>query len=474
MLATTLVAVLVALLLVNAGAALYARIRVARAQTTLDQHWLAAQTATSHLLSTYVDEETGVRGFLLTGNPVFLQPYTRGEVRAADLHHQLAALLAADTTGRTLLRHVVAAYAAWRDRSALPEIAARRAGPLSQAQMNTTVLEGKALFDSLRSQVAGLAGRMTFLIRSALRSSASAQALADVVTAVTVALALLAATLALPATRRILTRPLERLLAQMTRVAGGDYTQAIEPSGAAELVAMARAAEQMRESLLEHSAELVRAQRTLTLRGERDRVAADLHDRSIQRMFGLGLSLSSLAKRHPDLAPTFVRLIDETDRGIRELRGIIFNLSHEGETTVRRGIDEVVRDSARALGFTPELEVLGPVDHVADEALTRELLAVLREGLSNVVRHAQASAVKVTISADGHDLRLVVADDGIGLSGGPRGHGTRNMAARAARLGGSFELRTGVDGVSIEWCVPVAPRPDDRPPGSDGNYPPDP
>jgi signal transduction histidine kinase len=82
--------------------------------------------------------------------------------------------------------------------------------------------------------------------------------------------------------------------------------------------------------------------------------------------------------------------------------------------------------------------------------------------------------VKVTISADGHDLRLVVADDGIGLSGGPRGHGTRNMAARAARLGGSFELRTGVDGVSIEWCVPVAPRPDDRPPGSDGNYPPDP
>ena len=469
MLATTLVAVLVALLLVNAGATLYTRIRVARAQRTLDQHWLAAQTATSHLLSAYVDEETGVRGFLLTGNPVFLQPYARGEVKAVDLHRQLAALLAADATGRTLLRHVVAAYAAWRDQSAVPQIAARRAGPLSQAQMDATVLEGKALFDSLRSRVARLADRMTFLIRSALRSSASAQALADVVTAVTVALALLAAALALPATRRILTRPLERLLAQMTRVAGGDYTQTIEPSGSAELMAMARSAEQMRQSLLEHSDELVRAQRTLTLRGERDRVAADLHDRSIQRMFGLGLSLSSLAKRHPDLAPTFVRLIDETDRGIRELRGIIFNLSHDDETSVRRGIDEVVRDSARALGFAPELEVRGPIDHVADGALARELLAVLREGLSNVVRHAQASAVKVTISADGDDLRLLIADDGIGLSGGPRGQGTRNMAARAARLGGSFELRTGIDGVAIEWCVPVAPRPGDPPPDPHGD-----
>lgn len=453
-LATTLVVVLIGLLFVNSAATLYVRVLVSRAQSTLDQRWLVAQTATSRLLSAYVDEETGERGYLLTGNAVFLEPYTRGKLTASRVQRQLATVLASDATSAALLRQVVAAHAAW-GRGTAPEIAARRSGAIPQTQMDAAALRGKALFDALRAKVARLSSRTTFLVRSELHHVADAQMLADVVTAVTVALAVLAGAIALPVTRRVLTRPLERLLVQLQRVEGGDYQHAVEPEGAAELVAMAESAEQMRRSLLRHSDELVRAQCILTLRTERDRVAADLHDRIIQRLFALGLSLTSLGKRHPERFSDLSPLIDETDRGIRELRSIIFNLSHEEDGSLRTGVGQIVSESARVLGFAPDLEVRGPVDQVADEELARELLAVLREALSNVVRHAHASEVRVVLSTAGDDLHLVVSDDGVGLSGGPHGHGLRNMEARATRLGGRFVLRSGAEGTTLEWGVPA-------------------
>ncbi len=455
LLATMLVGVLIALLLVNSAATLYARVRAARSQTTLDQRWLPAQSESSHLLSAYVDEETGERGYLLTGDPAFLQPFIHGEGTAARVQRQLAMLVVSDAKSTTLLRKVVAAYDAWHRKSALPQIAARRSGPVPLAKLEASAIEGKALFDAVRARLARLSGRITALTKKELHSASSAQLLADVLTAVTVALALLAAALAFPVTRRVLTQPLEHLLAQLQRVGSGDYQQAIQGAGAAELVAMAQSAEQMRQSLLHHSDLLVRAQRTLTLRNERDRLAEDLHDRSIQRLFALGLSLSSLAKRHPEVAPALVPLIDETDRGIRELRGIIFNLSHDDETSLRHGIDNTVREAARALGFAPDLELHGPLDHIADQELTHEVLAVLREALSNVVRHARASAVQVTVGLEGHDLHLRVADDGVGISGGEGGHGIRNMEARAERRGGRFEVRSGDAGTVVEWQVPL-------------------
>ena len=455
-LTTMLVVVLVSLLLVNSAATLYARVLVARAQGALDQRWLPAQTGVSHLLSAYIDEETGERGYLLTGDTVFLQPYTRGEAAATRLQDRLATLLSTDPTSTALLHRAVATYATWHQHIAAPQIAARRTGTLSQAQVVAATLREKTIFDTLRARVARLSERIASAIRSELHSTSDAQLLADVLTAVTVALALLAGVLALPVTRRVLTRPLERLLAQLQRVGNGDYQQIIEPGGAAELVAMAQSAEQMRKTLLRHSDELVRAQRTLTLRSERDRVAADLHDRSIQRLFALGLALSSLVKRHPDVSPTLLPLIDETDRGIRELRGIIFNLSHDDEATLQEGIDQIVRESARALGFTPDLELRGPLDQVADEELSRHVLAVLREALSNVVRHASASTVRVAVSTEGGDLLLVVSDDGVGMSDGPPGHGIRNMEARAARFGGNVVLRTHTTGTTLEWRVPFS------------------
>ena len=173
-------------------------------------------------------------------------------------------------------------------------------------------------------------------------------------------------------------------------------------------------------------------------------------------MFALGLSLSSLAARAPDLAPMIVPLVEETDRAIRELRGIIFDLAHDEEKNLERGIDQILRESSRVLGFAPDLAVQGPAYQLTDEPLVHELLAVLREALSNVVRHARASQVDVTVAVGDRDVRLVVSDDGIGPSKEPEGHGLRNMRDRAARLGGGVALIPRAGGGSrLEWWCPL-------------------
>lgn len=455
-LVTALVATLVLLLLVSSGASLWARVRVANTQSALDHRWLRVQAATLSLESAYVDQETGERGFLLTGNSTFLEPYTKSQPKVRELEARLRKLLEPDRQGTALLEGVISAHTTWLRQSAEPEIAARRVGPIPQPQLDAAARTGKQRFDDLRAQLLLLSDRTDVLVSDSLQSFTSAQVLADVVAAVTVALAVLAALIAFPIARRLLTRPLDHLLGQLGTVAGGDYGQAIEPQGATELQAMAESAEQMRRSLLRHSRDLVAAQRALTLQSERDRLAADLHDRSIQRLFALGLSLSALAKRHPEAAPRILPLIEDTDAGIRELRAVIFDLTHDEGTNLRLGIDQVLQDASHVLGFLPDLELRGPVTQVVDEKLTQEVLAALREALGNVARHARASRVEVLATAEGDWLRLEVSDDGAGPSSTPSGHDLRDMEARAAGLGGSVALhRRPEGGTTLEWRVPL-------------------
>jgi two-component system, NarL family, sensor histidine kinase DevS len=117
-----------------------------------------------------------------------------------------------------------------------------------------------------------------------------------------------------------------------------------------------------------------------------------------------------------------------------------------------------VRDSGPALGFEPTVLFDGPVDSSTPEGLAGDVLATLREALSNVARHARASRADVTLAVDDAELVLRVTDDGVGppASDQPRGHGLDNMAARAADRGGSFAIRpAGANGTVVEWRVPA-------------------
>jgi signal transduction histidine kinase len=200
--------------------------------------------------------------------------------------------------------------------------------------------------------------------------------------------------------------------------------------------------------------------RALDMANERDRIARDLHDLVIQRVFGAGMRLSSLYDSVPDEAAGRLRdIVAELDSVISDIRTTIFDLqAHEVVAHgARAGVLQLTGDAADRLGFEPRVHFSGPVDTVIDDETGEQLFAVLRESLSNVIRHADATAVEVTLSADSGELVLTVGDDGVGPCSAPgSGFGLRNMESRAAALLGTFAVRANDPrGTLVEWRVPV-------------------
>jgi len=199
--------------------------------------------------------------------------------------------------------------------------------------------------------------------------------------------------------------------------------------------------------------------RDRALTEDRDRIARDLHDSVIQRLFAIGLSLQGTARlvERPEAVMRIGEAIDKLDDTIRQLRKAIFDI----ELTINKEglhpkVLDLVHELRPVMGLLPQVSFSGPVDTVVAGPLAEEVLAVLREALTNVGKHAHATQVFITIAA-GEELRLVVADDGSGISGGPpTGHGLRNIRQRAERLGGSMELGTSREGgTRLTWHVPL-------------------
>ncbi|MDP9820623.1 sensor histidine kinase [Nocardioides massiliensis] len=197
----------------------------------------------------------------------------------------------------------------------------------------------------------------------------------------------------------------------------------------------------------------------LLLLGDRERIARDLHDHVVQRIFAVGLQLER-ARRAGDLDEVRDRLtgaMEDLDGTISEIRRTIFHLERPHSRSVRGAVAAVVREYAEVLQSVPELRFDGPVDAAVGQELTEHLVAVVRESLSNVARHAGARACRVEVAVDAERLRLTVTDDGVGTSGRRRGTGLRNAERRARALGGTFEVTTPDDGgTRLQWEVPSA------------------
>jgi PAS domain S-box-containing protein len=211
---------------------------------------------------------------------------------------------------------------------------------------------------------------------------------------------------------------------------------------------------------VEADALLHRASEELRLVEDRERIARDLHDKVIQRLFAAGMSLqavSSIVSTYDTKASERVEgIVDELDETIRDIRSVIYGL--QAQTTRRGGLRHeilrIVEDERPALGLDPRLRFDGLLDSVPDD-VAEHLLAALRESLSNVARHAAADDVEVTISV-ADDVVLQVVDDGKGISdASDPGNGLKNLADRAAQLGGGFCVSAGDGGGTVlEWRVP--------------------
>jgi len=191
---------------------------------------------------------------------------------------------------------------------------------------------------------------------------------------------------------------------------------------------------------------------------DRERIARDLHDVVIQRLFATGLHLQSAARlaARPEVIDRLNSAVDDLDATIRDIRSAIFELRSPVSAELRSEVRALVDDAAAPLGFRPTLQTSGPVDSSASPELRADLLAVLREALSNVVRHAGASAATVTLSATAGSLSLRVADNGVGISDDTTRSGLANMLERADRHGGTLQVSRGEPtGTIVEWRVPV-------------------
>ena len=194
---------------------------------------------------------------------------------------------------------------------------------------------------------------------------------------------------------------------------------------------------------------------------DRERIARDLHDLVIQRLFGAGISLqSALPKIQEQVTVGRVNdAIDQLDETIREIRNTIFALNNPnaGGGELRVQVLELCRRASDALGFAPSVVFEGPVDGDVPARVAAHVLAIVREALSNATRHAQASSLDVVVRVDGDVLLVSVADDGVGIGDRARSSGLANLEARASMLGGTFDIVSPPSGgTRLEWRVPVS------------------
>lgn len=206
--------------------------------------------------------------------------------------------------------------------------------------------------------------------------------------------------------------------------------------------------------------------RELAVLSERERIARDLHDTVIQRLFATGMSLQATGRLVDDpAARRLADAVDELDNTIREIRTTIFALEHTSPDgiTVRDRVLGVCHDMMPSLGFAPMIHFDGPVDSAIRPEVAEHLLAALREALANVAQHAHATRVDVVVRAD-VDATLRVLDDGRGPGETrtplDRGRGLRNLAERATAMGGTCRLEPRPGGGSVTaWRVPLDPMP---------------
>ncbi|WP_030233390.1 GAF domain-containing protein [Streptomyces sp. NRRL S-350] len=229
-------------------------------------------------------------------------------------------------------------------------------------------------------------------------------------------------------------------------------------------------------------AEGQRDQQRLAVFQDRDRIARDLHDLVIQRLFATGMMLESAARRAvvPEVRTGIGKAVDELDATIQEVRTTIYALQHDNHgdapDTLRTRVLREASQAAAALGFKPSVSFVGPVESLVGEKTGRQLLAALREMLSNTARHARASRVGVEIDATVHlgddgrpmggdpewpdrdgrpGVLLTVTDDGVGIPAGGRRSGLLNLTRRAEALGGDAWHESGPyrKGTMVRWTA---------------------
>ncbi|MFI5696384.1 GAF domain-containing protein [Kribbella sp. NPDC051586] len=191
---------------------------------------------------------------------------------------------------------------------------------------------------------------------------------------------------------------------------------------------------------------------------DRDRIARDLHDLVIQRLFATGLQLQGMHRlARPEHRERLSRAVEDIDTTIHDLRAAIFELQQGPDTSsLRSDLQSLVSEYAEPLGFRPQLICTGPIDTAVPAAVRPQILATVRESLSNVVRHAHASRATVEVTVGSGQVVARISDDGDGIGASTRRSGLRNLTERAQALGGTVQIGPNEPrGTIVELTAPT-------------------
>jgi signal transduction histidine kinase len=192
---------------------------------------------------------------------------------------------------------------------------------------------------------------------------------------------------------------------------------------------------------------------------DRGRIARDLHDHVIQRLFATGLDLHRVAtlSTTPGVAADVLAAVGNIDASIAQIRTAIFALSvrdDESRDSMRHRLIDLVNELSAGLGATPSVSFSGPVDLMVTDDLAADVIAVTREGLANVARHASARSTAIELAVVDGGVRLTISDDGVGMGDATRRSGIANLDARAGRRGGQLVVDSSAAGTTLTWRVP--------------------
>jgi CHASE3 domain sensor protein len=445
------VGALVALLALCGFVALAASAVVERTHRDVAVLWLPALVDVERLQKAYLDQQSGVRGYAITGQRAFLEPYETAAPIVEDLHAELDRVLAGQDAATAAFAEVRQAYQSWHAVAVVRVLEDLARGHQNAAIVFISSGRGQLMFDVVGDRVDVLRSVVQGLVDAAGRSFDTSRrtALAVILTTVLIALALAVATAM--GLRRSVSRPLAELVTGISAVAAGALDRPVRVAGPPEIANIAAAAEQMRVGLMRHTADAVAAEQRMASAREGERIAANLARQVIERLAAAGMSLSSLANRHPEVSSPLLEHVRDLDTTIVELRGAVFDL-----TESVRGRDEslsdrvavLIGDLERVVGSGPEIRVDGPVDRSVPPGLADVVLTVLAEVLP-AVAGSGAVTVRLAVSQGRFHLELTHRADRPDLE--------PSLAERAEQLGGGLTAHDEQDGARVlDWSVPCA------------------
>jgi CHASE3 domain sensor protein len=437
---------LAAVLVGTGAAALIAQDRADAATTRVVEQALPALVAVERMQRAFVDQETSLRGYVLTGQQALLEPYRAAPALLAEQERVLRAAFADDPAAQARLDTALRDHRTWLA-VVEPAIELRGQGRGTELDEMVAQAPGVPRFPALRDAVDGLRAAIESRVGAEAARVDGVRSTLTWLLGAAIGLGVLGAVLAVVGVRRAVSRPLGELIDAVERVADGDLDSPVPRGGPPELAALGGAVDRMRTVLNDHRRTAVRA---AALR-ESDRVAADLRDGAVRRLFAIGSALSSLGARHPEAAGGLAGQVDELDRAIADVRTAAAGGPRSGagaaHTLAARVAEELAR-APRLAGLHPALHVDargGPElpAHVEDDLLAA--LAVTVEQLAGA--GTDDMEVELSITADRACLRLFV-----------RGAGAWPRATRLPGLSPSDAARCRVlpavgGHTVVEWAV---------------------